>query len=109
MADSFHMVAAAITSTSTVTMLSPGPTSVAIVRSLSIHNNHTASTAAVTVVVTNLYTTSEYVVALATQVSCQQTINVFTQPIIVGNDDTLRIKADPAGDVHAVLSYLRIS
>lgn len=109
MADTFHMVAAAITATSTVTVLSPGPTSVAIVRSLSLHNNHTANTAAITVLVTNVNTTPEYVVAIATQVSCQETIQVFSQPLVIGNDDTLRVKGNPVNDVHVVLSYLRIS
>lgn len=109
MAESFHMIATAVTATATVTLLSPGPTTIGIVRSLSIHNNHTANTASVSIVVTDINTAVEYVVSAYTQVTCQQTINVLPQSLVIGNDDTLRIKGDPVDDVHVVVSYLRIS
>jgi hypothetical protein len=109
MADEFIMVATAVTSTNTVTVLSPGAAAVALVRSLTLHNNHTANTAAITVVVTDINTATEYVIEAFTQVTCKQTIHVLSQPLVVGQSDTLRIKADPVDDVHVVTSYLRIS
>lgn len=109
MPETFSMVATAVTATSAVTLIDSSFASINVVRSLNVCNVHTANTAAVTISVTRLSTASEFKVSVYTQVTCQQSVQVLTQPIVLNNFDTLRITCDPVDEVHAVVSYLRIS
>jgi len=102
------MAATAVTATSAVTILDAGFGTIKLVRSLNICNIHTANTAAVTVSVTRITTASEFTLSVFTQVTCQESIAVLTGPIVLNNNDTLRIKCNPVDSVHVVASYLNI-
>jgi hypothetical protein len=108
MAEKFAMIATAVTATSAVTILNAGFASIKLLRSINICNVHTANTAAATVSVTLTNTAAEYVVSAYTQVSSQQSIEVLSQPLVLNNFDTLRIKCDPVDEIHIVASYLDI-
>jgi hypothetical protein len=108
MPETFSMVATAVTATAAVTLIDSGFASINLVRSLTIHNQHTANTASVTVSVTRLSTANEYTVVAFTQVTAQQSIQAIAQPLVLNNNDTLRVTCDPVDEVHAVASYLRI-
>lgn len=109
MPETFARTGTAITSTATVTVVSAATSEVSLVRSLTLHNNHTANTAAVTVVVANTSTAAELVIARYTQVTCHQTIQVLDQALVLNSGNVLLVKADPVNDLHAVASLLRIT
>lgn len=109
MAETFAMVATAVTATSAVTLIGANFSAVHVVRSLNICNVHTASTAAATVIVTRTNTATRFTVSVFTQVTCQESIEVLTQPLVLNNSDTLQISCNPVTEVHAVASFLRIT
>jgi hypothetical protein len=109
MADSFEMVATAVTATNAVTMLSLGSTARSVVRSLNLYNAHTANTAAIVVSVTRGSTAAEYTLVNYTQVTCQQSIQALSQPVVLNPLDSLRVKCDPVDSVDVVVSHLRIT
>lgn len=108
MAETFSMVATAVTATNVVTILDAGFASIKLLRSINICNVHTANTAAATVSVTLTNTATEFTVAAYTQVDSQQRLEVLSQPLVLNNYDTLRIACDPVDSVHVVASYLDI-
>lgn len=109
MADAFAMVATAVTATNAVTLIQSSISFTNIIRALSFVNIHTANTSAVTISVTSGSTASELKFAIYTQVTCQQSISVLDQPLVLNPSDTLRITCNPVNEVHAFVSYLRIS
>jgi len=108
MAETFSMAATAVTATSAVTILDASFASIHLVRNLNVCNIHTANTAAITVSVTRLSTANEYVHSMYTQVTCQQSISVLSQPLVLNNNDTLRVTCDPVDEVHVIASFLKI-
>jgi len=109
MAETFAMVATAVTATNAVTLINMNFSAVHLVRSLRLFNFDTANTAAVSVVVTRGDTASRFTVSAFTQVTCQQSIEVFPNPLVLNASDTLQVECDPVTEVHAVVSFLRIT
>lgn len=109
MPDVFLMSATAVTATATVTIIDSGASSRNLVRSIQISNNHSANTAAVTITVTRGSTAAEYTLVRYTQVDAYQSLQPLTQPLVIGLNDTLRVKANPVDDVHVVASHLQIT
>jgi hypothetical protein len=108
MAETFAMVATAVTATNAVTIIDSSFASINLIRSIYLHNAHTSNTAALTVSVSRLSTNDIYVVAAYTQVASQQTIQVLPEPLVLNNNDTLRVTCDPVDSVNVVASYLKI-
>ena len=108
MPDIFMMTATAVTATSTVTLISSGPNARNLVRSIQIHNNHSANTAAVTISVTRGSTAAAFTIVRYTQVDAYETLQPLSQPLVLGLNDTLRVSANPVSDVHVVASHLEI-
>ena len=109
MAETFAMAATAVTATNAVTLISSSSSTIHVVRSLNLCNVHTARTAAATVVVTRSNTATRFTVSVFTQVTCQESIEVLAQPLVLNNSDTLQISCNPVTEVHAVASFLRIT
>jgi hypothetical protein len=109
MAEAFAMVATAVTATNSVTMIGMNFSAVHVVRSLRLTNVHTASTAAITVVVTKGNTASRFTFAAFTQVTCQQSIEALPNALVLGSSDTLQLECNPVTQVDAIISFLRIT
>ena len=110
MPDIFMMTATAVTATATVTLIASAPsTSRHLVRSLFIHNNHSANTAAVTISVTRGSTAAAFTIVRYTQVDAHETMQALDQPLVLGLNDTLRVSANPVNDVHVVASHLEMT
>jgi hypothetical protein len=108
MAETFSMVATAVTATSTVTLIDSGFAAINVVRALNVYNAHTSNTAAVTIAITRITTATEYTLAAFSQVTCQETIQALPQPLVLNANDTLRVRCNPVDSVHVVASYLKI-
>lgn len=108
MPDFFTMFATAVTSTSAVSLVTNGATEIAVVRSVTIYNAHTANTASVSVLVSTPGTAAQYVVSRFTQLTCQESTQALSQPVVLNASDSLAVKCEPAGEVHAVASFLRM-
>lgn len=109
MADVFVMSATALTATATVTLINSGSNARHLVRSIQIHNNHSANTAAVTISVTRGSTAAAFTIVRYTQVDAHQSLQPLSQPLVLGLNDTLRVAGDPVNDVHVVASHLEIT
>jgi hypothetical protein len=109
MAEIFAMVATAVTATSAVTIINSNLSAIHVLRSLTVCNVHTANTAAASILVTRGNTNSQFTVSVYTQVTCQQSIEVLSQPLVLNSSDTLKIACDPVDEVHAIASFLRIT
>ena len=109
MSDIFLMTATAITSTATLTIINSGANARNLVRSIQIHNNHSANTAAVTISVTRGSTAAVFTIVRYTQVEAFETLQPLSQPLVLGLNDTLRVSANPVNDVHVVASHLQIT
>jgi hypothetical protein len=111
MPDVFVMAATSVNSTSTVSLLTTAIDEVALIRSISVYNASTAGTADITISVTLGTAAAEtlFPVARFTSVDSLASVQALTQPLVLNTANSLRIQCTPAGTVHAVVSYLRIS
>lgn len=109
MPDLFVMTATAVTATATVTLVNSGSNARNVVRSIQIHNNHSANTAAVTIYVTRGSTATAFTIVRYTQVDAYESLQPLSQPLVLGLNDTLLVSANPVNDVHIVVSRLEIT
>lgn len=106
MANKFKSIGIDLTTTNETTVLTATDSSVIIIGSIIVANNHasTASTITITVddtsagTVTNVLT----VEAMATEVS----LEVLTRPIILDNLDVLKVQAANANVITVLVSYI---
>jgi len=105
MADIFRVFVAKATNTVSIELVNLGTTSTAIIRSLSICNTHTSSTASVDVTLLRSPTTTEYFLHRFTQVTASQTVEPITSPVVLDAGDVLKIRAN-SGNVDAVATIL---
>lgn len=107
MADTFRLVAVPVTATGTFNVLSFGTASTAVVRLMTICNTHSSSTASINVQVVKAANTNTPVVMFAyTNVSAQQTIVPFAEPLTLEGGDKLQVDAGQANRFHVVVSAL---
>jgi len=107
MADIFRLVATAVTTTNAINVLSFGTASTAVVRLMTICNTHSSSTASINVQVVKAAATNTPVVMFAyTQVTAQQTVVPFAEPLTLEGGDKLQVAAGQADRFHVVVSAL---
>ena len=109
MANTFAMYATAITATNTVTLVSLGTATTALVRSVTLCNAHTASTASMDVFVNKGTVTDAIYVSRYTQITAQQTVHVLPEPIVLDAGDSLKLSGASVANVHAVASVMKIT
>lgn len=107
MADIFRLVATAVTTTNSFNVLSFGTASTAVVRLMTICNTSSSSTASINVQVVKAANTNTPVVMFAyTQVTAQQTVLPFAEPLTLEGGDKLQVAAGQADRFHVVVSAL---
>lgn len=107
MADIFRLVATAVTTTNAINVLSFGTASTAVVRLMTLCNTHTSSTASINVQVVKAAATNTPIVMFAyTQVTAQETVVPFSEPLTLEGGDRLQVAAGQAGRFHVVASAL---
>lgn len=104
MADVFKVAAKAITTTNAFQVLVVGSSATAIVRSLTICNTSTASTASCDVLASNL--SGDVYVFRLTSFTAAQTIDPLQNAIVLGPSESLKVQASPANAIHVRVSYL---
>lgn len=107
MADIFRLVATPVTATGAINVLAFGTASTAVVRLMTICNTHSSSTASINVQVVKAAATNTPVVMFAyTQVTAQQTVVPFAEPLTLEGGDKLQVAAGQADRFHVVVSAL---
>lgn len=107
MADFFRLVATAVTTTNAINVLSFGTASTAVVRLMTLCNTHTSSTASISVQVVKAAATNTPIVMFSyTQVTAQETVVPFSEPLTLEGGDRLQVAAGQAGRFHVVASAL---
>lgn len=107
MADFFRLVATAVTTTNAINVLSFGTASTAVVRLMTLCNTHTSSTASINVQVVKAAATNTPIVMFSyTQVTAQETVVPFSEPLTLEGGDRLQVAAGQAGRFHVVASAL---
>jgi len=109
LANTFAMYATAITATNAVTLVSLGTSATALVRSLTLCNAHTASTASMDVFINKGTNTDAIYLSRYTQVASQQTLHVLPEPIVLDAGDSLKASGAVVSLVHAVASVMKIT
>lgn len=104
MADVFKVAAKAITTTDTVTLFTVGASATAILRSLTVCNTSTASTASCDLIFA--VSGSDVYVRRYTSVSAAATFDAVSHAAVVGPSGSLKVQASPADSIHIVASYL---
>jgi len=104
MADVFRVAAKAITTTSSFQVLSVGSSATAIIRSLTICNTSTASTASCDVLTSSV--SGDVYVFRLTSLTAAQTIDPLQNAIVIGPSGALKVQASPANSIHVLASYL---
>lgn len=105
----FAMYATVAASTSAISVVNLGTAATAVVRSLTICNAHTASTASVDVFVNQGVSTTPVYVHRYSSLSARETVQALSQPLILNAGDALRISSPAASEVHAIASVMRVS
>jgi len=109
MANTFAMYATAITATNTVTLISLGTAATALVRSVTLCNVHTASTASMDVFINQGTSTDAIYVSRYSQVASQQTLHVLPEPIVLNAGDSLKASGAVVSLVHVVASVMKVT
>lgn len=109
MPNTFSMFATAITTTNTVTLVALGTAATALVRSVSLCNAHTASTASMDIFVNKGTNTDAIYVGRYTQLTAMQTVHVLPEPIVLDAGDSLKAAGAVVANVHAVASVMKIT
>ena len=109
MPNTFLMFATAITNTSTVTLVSLGTAATALVRSVTLCNAHTASTASMDIFVNKGTSTDAIYVTRYTQLTAMQTVHVLPEPIVLDAGDSLKAAGAVVANVHVVSSVMKIT
>jgi len=104
MADVFKVSAKSITTTNTFTMLVVGSSATAIVRSLTICNTSTVSTASCDVLTAGA--SGDVHLFRLTSITAAQTIDPLANALVIGPSGTLKVKVSPADCIQVVASYL---
>lgn len=104
MADVFKVVATAATSTNTFTFVSVGDSSTAIIRTLTICNSFTASTASCDILMSSA--AGDIYVRRITSFAAASTIDAISNAVVIGPGGKMKATASPADAVHIVASYL---
>lgn len=109
MPNTFAMYATTITSTNTITLVNLGSAATALVRSVTLCNAHTASTASMDVFVNKVANTASIFISRFTLITAQQTVHVLPEPIVLEAGDTLKVAGAVVANVHAVSSVMKIT
>ena len=109
MPNTFLMFATAIANTSTITLVSLGTAATAMVRSVTLCNVHTASTASIDVFVNKGTSTDAIYLSRYTQLSAMQTVHVLPEPIVLDAGDSLKAAGAVIANVHVVSSVMKIT
>lgn len=109
MASVFEMHSVVMTSSTEVTLLNLGLANTAVVRSLTLCNAHTASTASVDLFLTVGTATESIFVQRYTQITAHQTIESVTAPLVLNGGDQLKLAGGVVENLHAVASVLKLS
>ena len=105
----FEMHSAVMTSSSEVVLLNLGMANTAVVRSLTLCNAHTASTAAVDLFVTLGTATDAIYINRYTQITASQTVQAMDGPFVLNGGDKLKLSGGTVSDLHVVASILKLS
>lgn len=105
----FERHSVVMTSSSEVTILNLGLANTAVVRSLTLCNADTASTAAVDLYYTIGTATDQVFVRRFTQVTASETIEVMDGPLVLNGGDQLHLGGGSVSSMHATASILKLS
>lgn len=106
MADTFRLVAKTLTANTTISLVSLGTASTAIVRGLTFCNTHTASSATYEFSILPSGLTASVFLFKGVSLSAQATSQPLTDPVVLNAGDTLQAKASAANQVDCTVSYL---
>jgi len=104
MADVFKVAAKPITTTNTFTVLAVGASATAIIRSLTICNTSTLSTASCDVLMSSA--SGDVHLFRLTSITAAATIDPLANAVVLGPSGLLKVKASPADAIQVVASYL---
>jgi len=105
----FEMHSTVMTSSSEVTLLNLGLANTAVVRSLTLTNADTASTAAVDLFLTIGTATDPIYVHRYTQITASETIEAMQGPLILNGGDQLKLSGGTVDDLHVIASVLKVT
>lgn len=108
MADVFRMFAASVTNATAVQIINLGTTSTAIIRSMTVCNTSSSSTASVDITVERVPLTAEFYLFRYTQVAASQTLTPIDSPIVLDGGDVLKVSAQ-SGEVDVSATILETS
>lgn len=105
MADVFRLAASTVTTTSAVSLFTVSSASTAILRTLTVLNASTSSTASCDVILSPTLTTDVYLFRF-TQISACQTMQPLAGAVTLSPSSRLRFVCSPSNAVQLTASYL---
>ena len=108
MADLFLNKKVDLTTTDNTSLYTVPVSATALVKSILVSNDDASNACEITVTLLN---TGDTVFSLFKQkdVSAKTTVELLTHPLVLNQDDEIKVQAENANDSHVVLSALEIS
>ena len=108
MADLFLNKKVDLTTTDNTSLYTVPVSATALVKSILVSNDDSSNACEITVTLLN---TGDTVFSLFKQkdVSAKTTVELLTHPLVLNQDEEIKVQAENANDLHVVLSALEIS
>jgi len=108
LADLFLNKKVDLTTTDNTSLYTVPVSATALVKSILVSNDDASNACEITVTLLN---TSDTVFSLFKQkdVSAKTTVELLTHPLVMNQDEEIKVQAENANDLHVVLSALEIS
>ena len=108
MADLFLNKKVDLTTTDNTSLYTVPVSSTALVKSILVSNDDASNACEITVTLLN---TGDTVFSLFKQkdISAKTTVELLTHPLVMNQDEEIKVQAENANDLHVVLSALEIS
>ncbi len=108
MADLFLNKKVDLTTTNNTSLYTVPVSTTALVKSILVSNDDASNACEITVTLLN---TDDTVFSLfkQTDVSAKTTVELLTHPLVMNEDEEIKVQAENANDLHVVLSALEIS
>jgi hypothetical protein len=108
LADLFLNKKVDLTTTNDTSLYTVPVSATALVKSILVSNDDASNACEITVTLLN---TSDTVFSLFKQkdVSAKTTVELLTHPLVMNQDEEIKVQAENANDLHVVLSALEIS